>query len=80
MAVIAWIDTEQENKLSTILVISASFQLINVIGKKQRINTKEENLTGQDIWQEPNADIYLKIKVTLFSITNLKSTNMFLKH
>ena len=60
MAVIAWIETEQEKKLSTAWVINASFQLINVIGKKQRINTKEDIFTGQDIWQEPIADIYLK--------------------
>ena len=66
MAVIAWIETKQEKKLSKIWVINAPFQLTNVIGKKQRINTKEETFTGQDIWQEPIADIYWKIKVTLF--------------
>ena len=49
MAVIACIETEQESKLSTTWVINASFQLINVIGKKQRINTKENIFTGQDI-------------------------------
>ena len=49
MAVIASIETEQESKLSTTWVINASFQLINVIGKKQRINTKENIFTGQDI-------------------------------
>ena len=49
MAVIACIETEQESKLSTTWVINASFQLINVIGKKQRINTKEDIFTGQDI-------------------------------
>ena len=49
MAVIACIETEQESKLSTTWVINASFQLINVIGKKQRINTKEKAFTGQDI-------------------------------
>ena len=66
MAVIVWIETKQEKKLSTIWVINAPFQLINAIGKKQRINSKEEIFTGQEIWQEPIADIYGKIKVTLF--------------
>ena len=66
--VITWIETEQDRELRTIWVINALFQLINVIAKKQRINTKEEMFTGQDIWQEPIADIYLKIRVTLFSI------------
>ena len=42
-------ETEQERKLSTTWVINASFQLINVIGKKQKINTKEDIFTGQDI-------------------------------
>ena len=40
---------ETEMKSSTIWAINASFQLINVIGKKQRINTKEEVFTGQNI-------------------------------
>ena len=59
MVVIAWIETEQEKKFITIWVINASFQLINVIGKKQRINTKEEIFTGQDIWKDPIADIFI---------------------
>ena len=47
--------------------------------KKRRINTKADIYTGQDIWQEITTEIYSKTKVTLFSITNLKSTNIFLK-
>ena len=30
---------EPEKKFNTILVVSASFQLINAIGKNQKINT-----------------------------------------
>ena len=79
LPLIAWIEAEQERKLSTTWIINASFQLTKVIGKKQRINTKEDIFTGQDIWQEPIADIYLKTKVASFSITHLRSTNIFLK-
>ena len=38
-----------------------------------------KNFTGQDTWQEPIADICSKIKVTLFIIISLKSTNICLK-
>ena len=77
MAIIAWIETEQERKLSTIWVINASFQLINVIGKKQRINTKEEFFTGQDIWQEPIADTFLKNKSNFVFNYKLKKYKHF---
>ena len=40
---------ETRTELNTTQVINASFQLINVIGKKQKINTKEDIFTGQDI-------------------------------
>ena len=64
MAVIAWIETEQERKFNTTWVINALFQLLNVIGEKQNVNIKEDHVfTGQDTWQEPIAGICSKIKV-----------------
>ena len=72
MAVIVWIDVEQESKLSTTWVINASFQRMKIIGKKRRINTREDIYTGPDIWQQLTTDVYSKTKVTLFLIKNWK--------
>ena len=76
---------KQEKKLSAIWAINVLFQHINVIGEKPRMNTKGRymiNFTGQDIWQEPIADICSETKVVLFIIIiiiSLKSTNICLK-
>ena len=54
---------KQEKKFHRTWVINALFQLLNVIGEKQRINIKEDHVfTGQDTWQEPTAGICSKIK------------------
>ena len=43
-------ETEQERKFRTTWVITALIHLVHVVGEKQRINTKEDQIfTGQDI-------------------------------
>ena len=62
--VIAWIETERENILTTAEDTSVYYQLTNAIGEKQKVNTRKEVFIGQDTWHDTVSDIYLKIKVT----------------
>ena len=48
--------------------------------KETKDKYKRRDFSWARYMQEPIGDIYLKITVNLFSITNLKSTNIFLKH
>ena len=49
MAVIAGTETEPESILTTVEDVSVFYQLINAIGKKQKINTRKEESIGRDI-------------------------------
>ena len=49
MVIITGIETESESILTTAEDISVYYQLKNVIGKKQKINTRKEEFVGQDI-------------------------------
>ena len=64
MVVIAWIEMEPESILTKTEDVSVFYHLINVIGKKQKINTRKEESIGQYVWHNLISGIYSKTKVT----------------